>query len=148
MALATLSSRLVANNKVRARVGLNEVYVEYTTTASLTVGEVIRMIPVPHGARILDLWVKVPAVNTAGEFNVGYEGDPDAFFVSDTMVTARPLIRVTRGMPYDVSISDDIDGPLRYKSIDIQIAGFQTNQVGLVFGMGVRYETGEPEPVS
>ena len=141
MAVSTLSSRLVANNIVKARQpGTNFAYVEYTTTASLTVGDVIQMVPVPHGARVLDVWAKVPGIGTAGEFNVGHTADPDRFLKSDTMVAARPVVRATLGLPLDISISDDIDGPLRYDTIDIQFAGQSTNQAGIVFGLGVWYD--------
>ena len=145
MAAVTVSSRLVANNIVKANPGLNFAYVEYTTSASYTVADVIQMIPIPHGARVLDVTVKIPNMASTGEFNVGYTADPDRFLSSATATAARPVVRANLGLPGpEVSVSDDVDGPLRYDTIDIQIAAFQTNQAGQVFGMGVLYEFKDP----
>lgn len=138
----TVSSRLVANNIVQGRQpGVNKVYIEYTTTATLSVATVIQMVPVPHGARITDIWVKVPGQGTAGSFNVGVTSNPDLFLASETQTAARPVVRANLGLPYDISVSDDVDGPLRYETIDFMNGnpGANTNQAGGVFGMMVEY---------
>lgn len=146
MAVSTLSSRLVANNIVRAhKPGVNGVYIEYTTSASLTIGDVIQMVPVPHGARITDLWVKIPNLVSTGEFNVGYTSDPDHFLSSATATAARPVVRANLGLPVDVSVSDDIDGANRYETVDIQFAAAASTTSGLVFGMYVEYIVDEPQ---
>jgi hypothetical protein len=147
----TVSSRLVANNIVRAGIGgIQGVYIEYTTTATVSLGTVIRMVPVPHGARIVDLWVKVPGQGSAGSFNVGISTNPDLFLASETQTAARPVVRANLGLPHDVSVSDLVDGPLRYRSVDFMNGnpGSDTNQAGAVFGMYVEYIVGEPQDLS
>jgi hypothetical protein len=144
--MATKNSRLVTNNIVEANLHENVVYIEHTTTSSCSVGDVYRMVPVPHGAKIIDAWARVGLLNTAGEFNLGTTSDPDAFLASATATAARYKVSANLGVgTYEVSISDDLDGPNRYETVNIQIAGTVSNQPGIVLGVGVRYKVGDPQ---
>lgn len=116
--MSTVTSSLVAAGDVRAvHAGVNAVFCQYTTSASLTAASVIKMIPLPDRARVVAGWVHTPA--DAFKLSVGDAIDPDKYLVSatNTAATFHTLNAATMGYQLSISQTDAI----RWRSLDLLI---------------------------
>ena len=136
----TCTSTLVQNLKVKSTPGVIGVYCVYDffkTGVTTSASTVIQMIPVPHGARILDLWVRNDNLNT-GAFSVG-DGSSSVRFVSSTSLAATLLTRmnVAGAIGYKVSLTASDQNS--YDTIDISFGGATSDSASGCIHMCVFY---------
>lgn len=119
-------------------------YVSFTFNGgTVTVGQVVQMIPVPAGARILNLLVKSdwPA-GTAGIFSVG-DGSLTNRFVtagaSASLTAAGVITRNVGGVGYKYSVSDDVVVGSRFDTIDFSVGAGATQTTTGSIQMAVWY---------
>ena len=145
--MATLQS-----NKAKAGVqprlvhtGSQSVKFVYSVTASLSAGDVIQTVKVPHGAIMED----VKLVRTgAGQFtcNIGDGGLPNRFRLSATLVANTIIsgISVAGGLAYQYDLSDD--AAPQYDTIDLLVTTVTTAIAGGVITGIIRYHCDEADP--
>lgn len=135
--MATLQSDQVANNKPPRleHAGGTWVLARYTSTASLSAGDVIQMIPIQHGMTIIDWILWTDTTDGSATFGIG-DGSSTARFGSATASTVATALRATgTGLPYKVSVSDD--ALLRYDTLDLYINAVASSTAGNIFNMAV-----------
>jgi hypothetical protein len=92
--------------------GQYTVYGEYTTSASLSVGDVVHMVKVPMGMRITDVAVEISGNIAGSQFNVdvGDGGDAARFMDSLSLLTGRTdRIKQGLGYVYSAASSTQVD---------------------------------------
>lgn len=107
---------------------------------TLTTGCVIQMVPIPTGARILDIVISAEFPgSTTGAFTVG-DGSLTNRFVTVASLTATSRVtKLTSNLGYKVSVSDDAVS--RFDTIDISIgATTQTSTGSILMTVYYRYE--------
>lgn len=141
MADLTVTSTLVTNLKVTRNLGLNVATCVFdfkaqgvTSTASL----VIQMVPVPDGARILDLWVRNDNF-VAGGFVVGDGSLSNRFITGASLSAAGQLTRlnVAGGAGYLVSLTASDQNS--YDTIDFTMNGSPSSSASGTIVMTVFY---------
>lgn len=110
---------------------------------TVTVGQVIQMIPVPAGARILNLLVRsdFPA-GTAGIFSVGDGSLTNRFITAGanaSLTTVGVITRNVGGVGYKYSVSDDVVVGSRFDTIDFSIGAGATQTTTGTIQMAVWY---------
>ena len=126
--------------------GLNVQRVLFTlgtdSTLSLSTDDVIQMVAVPHGARILDVIVKARVGNTEGAASVG-DGSSTARYIAAFSLTATPApvarLDSAGGAGFRYSISSTVITEPKFDTIDISMAGAWTSTRTAVFEMTVYY---------
>lgn len=139
--MATLSSLQVAATfplKFQEK-GVYSLTGEYTLTASLSSGDVLRMVKVPDGVTVLGIEIDHPVL-TAGAaplLSVGDGVNLSRFASSHTAVTAGKFILGTtlmsspvRGFPYTYDLSDN--DPNMFDTIDIIVQSGTGTNVGTI----------------
>lgn len=86
----------------------------YKPSAALATGAVIQMLPVPAGAKILDISLKTVANGTAGKISIGDANSSARFFAATAITNALKTSLTTSygaaaGMNYTYSSADTID---------------------------------------
>jgi len=104
-------------------VGVNFAYGVYSLTATLSVGDIIEMVKIPHGGTIVDFLLSFSAQGAAGtaKFNVGDATDHDRFIASAAAQTAGSArINTGQGVGYKYTVSDD--ATTRYKMVRVTLS--------------------------
>ena len=119
--MATRTSTAVANLRVRAiHAGLQTAEASFNSGPSQSAGDVIQMVPIPHGAVIVDVMVTGAPGGDFYVLDVGTGADPDVF-IDDGSLTISAVLRMSQklGHGFRVSISDDIVP--HFETVDITI---------------------------
>lgn len=91
---------------------------------TLTVGQIVQMVALPEGARVVELQVQAEFTgNTEGDYTVG-DGGSAARYISSTSLTAssvRAIINVPGGAGYRYTVSSTTT--VGYDTIDVTIGG-------------------------
>lgn len=106
--MATIESTAVANRDTRQlHSGLQTHEASYT--GSISAGDVIQMVPVPHGAIITDVVLVGTPANTSSYVVICGTGVDDNAFLESVSLSASLVARSTlkTGVHYKVSLSDD-----------------------------------------
>ena len=106
--MATLTSTAAAaTGVVRANeTGVTSITATFNdATAISPSATTILMIKVPHGATIIDVFGTVSSGAATCPFDLGVQGSLSAFAGPGTL--GGTVNRATKGIPYDVSLSDD-----------------------------------------
>lgn len=113
--MATRTSTLVANLRVRAiHAGLQTAEASFNDGGvTLSAGDVIQMVPIPHGAIVTQVMVTgAPGDASAGAslvLDVGTTADPDAFIDAGSLSISGVLqLSQKLGHGFRISISDDV----------------------------------------
>jgi len=124
--------------------GTTSVKFTYSVTASLSAGDVIQAVKVPHGAIIDSL---VFARSGAGQFtaNVGDGGSANRFDTSATLV-ANTVITADNigGIGYQYNVSDDAAD--QFDTIDFTVTTVTTATAAGVLSGIVQYHCDESDP--
>lgn len=117
--MATLTSTAAASTGVvRKNNGLNSISVTYDNSTDISASATtILMCKVPHGATILDVYGKVSSGAATCPFTIGISGDLSAFATGGTL--GNVLLRATKGIPYDVSVSGDTATQFTYVNMTV-----------------------------
>lgn len=124
MAAITYTSTSVANNQIRKlHEGVTALTVNYNSGAtSISAGDVILLARVPHGCTILDFVENHSTGAATGVFDIGLTSNLSAF---GTALAQATVNRATKGIPYDISVSDDSN--VRYVTVAaVKISGTTT----------------------
>ncbi|CAB4192443.1 hypothetical protein UFOVP1244_28 [uncultured Caudovirales phage] len=138
--MLTVTSSLVANLQVQRNKGLNTAFCLYNfkkTGVTTSASTYIQMVPLPNGARILDLWVRNDNLNT-GAFSVG-DSSLTTRFVTATSLAATLLTRMNNplGVGYRVSLTASDENS--FDTIDISFAGATSDSASGCIAMCVHY---------
>ena len=108
---------------------------------TVTVGQVVQMIPIPAGARILNVIVKSDwAAGSAGVFSVGDGSLTNRYVTAAASITAAGVItRPDGGIGYKYSVSDDVVVGSRFDTIDFNIGAGATQTTTGTIQMAVWY---------
>lgn len=89
--------------------------------ATVSAGDVIQMVKVPHGARIVDVMVGGNSVNTGLGISVGDGSLSNRFITTVSLSSTSLIFRMNNpaGMGHAVSLSDD--ATVQYDTIDITV---------------------------
>lgn len=121
----TTTSTLVNNGPVRALgEGLNVARALFSwgkdATTTLSASVVVKMIPLPHGARVIDLIVKATFPgNTAGVFSVGDASDTDRYVTSASLTASSRVTRADNPAGFGHIISLSSSNINSYATIDV-----------------------------
>ncbi len=149
MANVTLQSALVVNGPVIADYpGLNVRAAQISWSrdfggASVSVSVVAQMVPVPHGARILDVFARIFTGNAQGGFVVGDGSLSNRFITGPVSITATPAVvarlNTAGGAGFRYSISETSGLNPMYETIDLIFSGAVTSTLSMLFDMTVYY---------
>lgn len=105
--MATLTSTAAAaTGVVRANeTGVTSITATFNDATEISPSATtILMVKVPHGATIIDVIGSVSSGAATCPFDLGIQGNLSAFATAGTITS---VLRATKGIPYDVSVSDD-----------------------------------------
>ena len=116
----------------------------YSVSASLSVGDVLELVKVPHGAIIEDVCI----VRTgAGQFTgtIGDGGDADRFRTSATLVDGTVIqgINNSEGVGYQYDISDD--AAVQFDTVDLTVTTVTSATATSTITGWVRYHCDEAD---
>ena len=123
--------------------GANSVKFMYSVTASLSAGDVIQAIKVPHGAIIDDI---VVVLNSGSCTMVVGDGDDDNRYITSATLTLAAMARLNAGsgVGYQYNLSDDAAD--QFDTIDITIGTVASGTAtGNVSGV-ITYHCDEADP--
>lgn len=80
----------------------------YSIGAALSNGDVLQMVKVPSGAKVLDVMLVVDHQNSAAVFNVGDGADVDRYIASRS-ISGVATLNTLVGLGYSYSAEDTID---------------------------------------
>lgn len=141
MAATTVTSAQVACGPVLGDVrGLNVKHAKFTwsrdASASLSVSVCLQLVPMPHGARVLDVTMQVTGqAGQVGSYVIG-ESLTNRF-ITTTSLTASTI--VTRGSPVDYRISCSESDYATFDTIDMTFGANVTSTRTLCVDMFVWY---------
>lgn len=119
-----------------SRIGDTEVLATYNLgSTSLSAGDVIHMLKVPHGAKIMDGWVKTDGGNV--DFDVGDDDDASRFAAITS--SSAVMTRFTAGHGYQYDISDDAADDVRFGDLQVTVGTVNTVSLSYNFQIGIRY---------
>lgn len=124
MAAITYTSTAVNNNVIRkVHAGVNALTVTYNSgSTGISAGDVIFLARIPHGCTILDFVENHSTGAATGVFDLGVSTNLSAFA---TAMAQAVVNRATKGVPYDISVSDDAVN--RYVTVSaVKISGSTT----------------------
>lgn len=126
--MATLTATAATSSApVRKKNGVNSVSVTFNDATIISASATtILMCKVPHGATILDVYGKVSSGAATCPFTIGIQGDLSAFATGGTLGSV--LLRATKGVPYDVSVSGDTNTQFMYVNMTVT-PGTNTTEV-------------------
>ena len=116
--------------------GVNSIISTYTFTATSSAGDVVQMVKIPDGARILDVKVKANVGNAL--VSVGDGGDSGRFIATATVSASIAELNVPGGLAYQYDVSDAAIP--QHDTIDITVA--DTGAVSTTFTLLAVYEVG------
>jgi len=117
--MATLTATAAASGAQPRAVhaGANSVTVTYSgSTAISPSATTILMAKIPNGATITDVNGIVSSGAATCPFTLGIEGDLSAFATGGTVAT---VLRATKGIPYDISLSDSAIPLYKYVNMTV-----------------------------
>lgn len=124
--MATLTSTAAASTgPVRAiHAGVNSVTATFNDSTQISVSETtILMVKVPNGATILDVIGSVSSGAATCPFIMGINDPTDGGDTSSSLFatggTITSVLRATKGIPYDVSVSDDAAVQYQYVTMAV-----------------------------
>lgn len=120
MATLTASAAVAGAPARSVHAGVNSITVNYdnsSTSISADSLTTILMAKIPHGASILDVQGVVSSGAATCPFTLGISGNNSAFATAGTVNT---ILRATKGLPYDVSVSDDTATQYIYVTMAVQ----------------------------
>ena len=109
--MATITgNRASAGTQPKAiRVGVVTDVAVYSVAASISTGDVLQMLKVPAGARVIDVHVHHVGTGGVGSFIVGDGVDTDRYIDAGSTASAT-IHRMNRALdPYTYSVDDTID---------------------------------------
>lgn len=117
--MATLTASAATSlGVVRKNNGVNTISVTFNDTTAISASATtILMCKIPHGATILDVYGKVSSGAATCPFKIGIQGNLSAFATGGTLGGA--LLRATKGVPYDVSVSGDTATQYMYVNMTV-----------------------------
>ncbi len=117
--MATLTASAATSlGVVRKNNGVNTISVTFNDTTAISASATtILMCKIPHGATILDVYGKVSSGAATCPFTIGIQGDLAAFATNGTL--GGVLLRATKGVPYDVSVSGDTATQYMYVNMTV-----------------------------
>lgn len=127
-----------------SNISTNTVVATYSVgSVSVSAGDIIHMLKVPHGAKILDGWVRTDNGNV--DLDVG--DDDDASRYASLTSSSAVLTRFTGGQGYQYDFSDDAADDARFG--DIQVTAGTVNTVSLsgVVQVGITYTMDDSDAV-
>jgi len=136
----TCTSTLVQNLQVQRNKGVNTVFCLYDfkkTGITTSASTYIQMVPVPNGARILDLWVRNDNLNT-GAFTVG-DGSLSTRFIASTSLAATLLTRMGNQLGAGYRVSLTVSDENSFDTIDISFGGATSDSASGCIAMCVHY---------
>ena len=118
MATLTAAQAVSGVNPKSHHVGIQSVYAVVSLSATVSAGDYYRMCKIPNGARITDVIANLKA-GTGNDWvaSVGLEGSLSDFASATGAAT---VVRATKNLPYDVSLSDDAAQQFSYATIQVQ----------------------------
>ena len=129
--------------------GTNTVKNTYSLTASLSAGDVLQLVKIPHGA-IIDNIVFVNTVPGDYHFTLGDGDDPNRFMVSATMTADAGVLFMhdyangAEGYGYQYDLSDDASP--QYDTIDMVASTVTTGTAAGAITLIVQYHCDEADP--
>lgn len=145
--MATKFSTQVTSNEDPKSVhaGVNSRYGRFALSASLSAGDVIQMVKVPTGARIIDGWLKaqLTSANTV-TIEMGDSDDTDRFVSAASASDNTTIIRFTNvaGFGHKYSISDD--NATKFETIDVNVTAVTSSTATGTLEMYVKYAMDDP----
>lgn len=111
---------------------------------TVTVGQVIQMVPIPSGSEILDIAVIANFFNDAGVgvYTIGDGSSTGRYAISASLTNSSIIARLGGGLGYKYSVSDDVAvGFGRFDTIDMSLgAGVsQCNTASIMMVVYWRY---------
>ena len=114
--MATLTTTAAASGQPRScHAGVNSITVTYSGATEISASATtILMAKIPNRATILDVNGYISSGAATCPFTIGVQGDLSAFATAGTKAT---VLRATKGLPYDISLSDDAAAQYKYVTI-------------------------------
>lgn len=126
--MATLTATAAASTgQARAlHAGVNSITVTYSGATEISPSATtILMAKIPNGATILDVIGDVSSGAATCPFTMGIDSNLSAFATGGTITS---VLRATKGIPYDVSLSDD--AAIQYSTVRMTVTpGTATSEV-------------------
>lgn len=117
MATLTATAAAAGAQPRAVHAGVNSVTVTYSgSTAISPSATTILMAKIPNGATIIDTNGIVSSGAATCPFTIGVQGDLSAFATGGTVAT---VLRATKGVPYDVSLSDSAIPLYKYVTMTV-----------------------------
>ena len=125
--------------------GLNvRVGVHSLNGTSLSAGDVLQMVPVPHGATVVDTILQTKCDKVA--FTVGDGDDADRYIVTTTMSDSAAAQHAQTGVGHQYDISDDVADDLRYDTVDVTVGTVTSATSGGSVILTVLYHMEDGDP--
>lgn len=146
MATLKANAALAGSNARQVHAGTVTRKFVYSVTASLSAGDIIQLVKVPHGAIIDSIMLTRTG---AGQFTgtVGDGGDDDRFFGSSTLVASTVFTNanmLATGVGYQYDISDN--AAEQFDTIDLTVDTVTTATAAGVITGYVQYHCDESDP--
>ena len=106
---------------------------------TVSAGDVIQMVKIPHGARIVDLYVAGSVPIDAGTITVGDGGSANRFITTTSISTGPVFIRMNNGAGAGFQYSFSDDAVNQFDTIDITIATAASVTVTCSLQLVVKY---------
>lgn len=127
-----------------SNISTNTVVATYSQgSTSLSAGDIIHTLKVPHGAKVVDGWVRTTNGNI--DFDVGDDDNASRYaaVTSSSAVTTR----LTAGFGYQYDISDDAADNARFGDIQVTVGTVNTVSLSGVVQMGLTYVMDDSDEV-
>lgn len=99
---ATLQNKVTTVRAVHA--GATVATGEYTLTATLSLDSVVQLIPIPHGATLIDVYARL--TTTAGNMEMTIEDNNGVQFSATLSMSGSLIMRATKNLPKTYSLTD------------------------------------------
>lgn len=123
--------------------GISIAYASYTSAAAPTATDIVQMVAVPNGARIIDGWVSADTgADGTAIFETGLTGvDADGYTVANTATATYEVTRFNGALlGSEISLSDD--AVIQYETIDLDLGTCSaTVAAGANWKIAVIYQT-------
>lgn len=145
MAVATYTSSIWEKNPPKSpHIGNTTVQGKMQWTAAGTVGDILWLAKVPHGARIVDFWEYHSSGQTAAVIDFGFDrgiasggaGNKSCLISGGAIATMNRMSAATfpSGVPLQISLSDT--DPLRYATVvGLAVSATFTITISVTFGL-------------
>lgn len=117
--MATLQSPKATSGRPAQGIhaGVNAIVADYSLTATLSAGDVIQAVKVPHGARVVDAWYNSSGIGTVA-LSLGDGVDPDRYCTSANAADVT-VQRATAGLGHQYTVSDGAND--RFDTVDLTV---------------------------